>query len=109
MGEIGARESDLLVLTSDNPRSEEPLAILRSIEEGVRRAGMPKGSLEEPSSEGRRYFVEPDRRKAIMFALSMARVNDIVLVAGKGHEDYQLLGGERLHFDDREVLRQALA
>lgn len=110
MGEVAARLSDLLVLTSDNPRSEEPLAILQEIEAGVRRTGLKKFRISdfEIRDEGRGYFVEPDRRGAIRLALRLARAGDVILIAGKGHEDYQIIGSQRLHFDDREVVAEEL-
>ena len=119
MGEIAARLSDLVVLTSDNPRSEDPLAILAEIEAGVGRTNLKKfrvsgfemegGKLETRNLEletDRGYCVEADRRAAIRIALRWARPGDLVLVAGKGHEDYQILGPRRIHFDDREVARE---
>ena len=96
MGEAAARRSDVLVLTSDNPRTEDPLGILADIEEGVRAAGTTS------------HVVEPDRRAAIAFAIGLARPGDLVLVAGKGHEDYQIVGTEKRHLDDREEVRRAL-
>lgn len=114
MGEIAARISDLLVLTSDNPRSEEPLRILEEIEGGVKRTGIKKFSISDfgfPISNlkfDQGYCVEPDRRAAIRFALWVARAGDLVLIAGKGHEDYQILGSNRIHFDDREVAREEM-
>jgi len=96
MGEAAARRSDLVVLTSDNPRTEDPLGILADIEEGVRAAGMTG------------HLVEPDRRAAIALALGLARPGDLVLVAGKGHEDYQIVGTVKRHLDDREEVRCAL-
>ena len=105
MGEIAASESDCVVLTSDNPRGEEPLAIIRDIEEGVRARGMRR--LQEGDGAGQAgYWVEADRRSAIRLGISLAAPGDVVLVAGKGHEDYQIQGDRRLHFDDREVLRE---
>ncbi len=100
MGRVAAMQSDLVYLTSDNPRSEDPLAILREIEQGV---------LTVPEGSRAQYQVIPDRSKAIAAAVWEARSGDMVLIAGKGHEDYQLVGAERLHFDDRESARQALA
>ena len=95
MGAIADRLADVLVVTSDNPRTEEPGAIIREILEGVdRESGL---------------HVEPDRRAAIRLAVSLARAGDVVLIAGKGHEDYQILGTERVHFDDREEARRAIA
>ncbi len=122
MGEIAARLSDLVVVTSDNPRTEEPLKILEEIENGVRRTGINKlqiadlicqnSKLEtrnsEPASE-RGYCLEPDRRAALRLALRRAQAEDLVLIAGKGHEDYQIFGTKRIHFDDREVVREELA
>ena len=121
MGEIAGRLSDLVVLTSDNPRSEEPLRIIEEIEAGVCQAGMRKfqisnhkSQIENPKSKIENlklesgYCVEPDRRAAIRLALRCARAGDIVLIAGKGHEDYQILGSKRIHFDDREVVREEL-
>src|SRR5438094_950167 len=96
MGEAAARRSDVVVLTSDNPRTEDPLGILAEIEEGVRAAGMTE------------HVVEPDRRAAIALALGRARPGDLVLVAGKGHEDYQIVGTVKRHLDDREEVRRAL-
>jgi len=111
MGEITARLSDLVVLTSDNPRTEDPLAILGEIEAGVRKTGLQKFpnsnfEIRNPKSETERgYCVEADRREAIRIALRWARRSDLILIAGKGHEDYQILGHRRIHFDDREVAR----
>ena len=121
MGEIAARLSDLVFLTSDNPRTEDPLAILREIEMGVRESGLaewrvpasesPVSKVEIRNSEPetrRGYWIEADRRQAIRTALRTARPGDIVLIAGKGHEDYQILGAKKIHFDDREVAREEL-
>ncbi len=88
--------SDVVIATSDNPRTEDPEAILRDVEEGLRAAGRP-------------YLKVVDRREAIRRAVAEARAGDIVVIAGKGHEDYQIIGTEKRHFDDREVAREALA
>jgi UDP-N-acetylmuramoyl-L-alanyl-D-glutamate--2,6-diaminopimelate ligase len=106
MGEAAARRSDLVVLTSDNPRSEAPARILADVEVGVRDAGLPALSRAAPGARG--YVVEPDRRAAIGLAVGLARPGDLVLVAGKGHEDYQIVGLEKRHLDDREEVRRAL-
>jgi UDP-N-acetylmuramyl-tripeptide synthetase len=95
MGEEAARLSDHVVATSDNPRSEAPLLILNDIRVGMDRAGKP-------------YELIVDRREAIFRAIKQAQPGDIVLIAGKGHEDYQILATGRIHFDDREVAREAL-
>ena len=105
------------MLTSDNPRTENPTAILEEIEAGIRRTEaikLERSSLQSRGAESRKsisenkrgYFVEADRRTAIGIALSIARPGDLVLIAGKGHEDYQILGTEKIHFDDREVARE---
>jgi UDP-N-acetylmuramoyl-L-alanyl-D-glutamate--2,6-diaminopimelate ligase len=97
MGRIAVQWSDLAIITSDNPRTEEPLKIIEEIEKG---AG-------EVSPQ--RYHVIPDRREAIKRAVALAGPRDIVLITGKGHEDYQIIGEERFPFDDREEARKALA
>src|SRR5436309_2787462 len=97
MGEIAARLADRVWVTSDNPRSERPDAILDEIVVGVRRGG----------GDGR-YGREVERRTAIGAALDWARSGDTVVIAGKGHETYQIVGAEVLPFDDREVARQLL-
>ncbi len=96
MGEIAARLSDIVIATSDNPRTEEPEAILADVEVGLKSAGKP-------------YLKIADRRAAIHHAIAEARAGDLVLIAGKGHEDYQIIGTEKIHFDDREVAAEALA
>ncbi|HEV2765781.1 MAG TPA: UDP-N-acetylmuramoyl-L-alanyl-D-glutamate--2,6-diaminopimelate ligase [Pyrinomonadaceae bacterium] len=96
MGERAASLSDVVIVTSDNPRTEDPEAILADIEVGLRAVGRP-------------YEKIADRRAAIRRAVAQARAGDLVLVAGKGHEDYQIIGTETTHFDDREVARMALA
>ncbi len=102
MGGVAARKSDMVFLTSDNPRTESPGAILKDVEVGVREA------LAAGEAPGLRYEVIPDRRLAIEAAIREARPGDMVLIAGKGHEDYQIIGTERHHFDDREVARSAI-
>jgi UDP-N-acetylmuramoyl-L-alanyl-D-glutamate--2,6-diaminopimelate ligase len=95
MGQAAAEASDFVVLTSDNPRSEDPLAIMNDALVGIRRADVP-------------HMVEPDRGAAIARALKEAREGDIVLLAGKGHEPYQILKDKTIAFDDREVAREVL-
>jgi UDP-N-acetylmuramoyl-L-alanyl-D-glutamate--2,6-diaminopimelate ligase len=101
------------VLTSDNPRTEDPTAILDEVEAGVRQAGIVKlaasHGVAARTERQTGYYVEPDRRAAIRLALSLATAGDTVLIAGKGHEDYQILGTTKIHFDDREVAREEMA
>jgi UDP-N-acetylmuramoyl-L-alanyl-D-glutamate--2,6-diaminopimelate ligase len=111
MGEIAAGLADLAILTSDNPRSEEPSKIVAEIEAGVLKTGLRKLSpadLESQAGNEKGYLVEIDRRAAIARALRAARSGDTVLIAGKGHEDHQILGTQRIHFDDREIARAEL-
>jgi len=108
MGKLAAQKADVAVITSDNPRTEDPLAIIKDILEGVDGTDSLKIEPDQNPPDKRVYWVEPDRRKAIFGAIAAAREGDSVLVAGKGHEDYQILGERRIHFDDREVAREAL-
>jgi UDP-N-acetylmuramoyl-L-alanyl-D-glutamate--2,6-diaminopimelate ligase len=112
MGEVAARGSDLAIITSDNPRSEDPAAIVDSIVEGVRRASaheLDEGDLDAATRARPGYHVVLDRRVAIRRAARVARPGDVLLIAGKGHEDYQIIGGQRLHFDDREEASSAFS
>lgn len=110
MGEVAARRSDIVVVTSDNPRTEEPQQIIEQIRPGVAGIHPREWTREEAvAGRGRGYVVIPDRREAIRFAVGLLQPNDVLLVAGKGHEDYQILGTTRIHFDDREELRNAFA
>ena len=95
MGEIAARLADVVVVTSDNPRTENPQKILEDIVAGIPPTVKP--------------IVISDRARAIAEAIKNAESGDGVLIAGKGHEDYQILGTEKIHFDDREQARTALS
>ena len=95
MGRVAGEHSDVVVITSDNPRTEDPLKIIEEIEVGVRETGKPFRSIS-------------DRRLAISDAIREARSGDVVIIAGKGHETYQIVGNEKFHFDDREVAAEAL-
>jgi UDP-N-acetylmuramoyl-L-alanyl-D-glutamate--2,6-diaminopimelate ligase len=95
MGEVAGRLSDLTILSSDNPRTEDPLKIISDIVVGLQKTNG-------------KYLIEPDREKAIGMAMDEARAGDIVLLAGKGHENYQILADRTLEFDDREMARRAL-
>lgn len=96
MGEVAGRLADHTIITSDNPRSEDPLAIIEEIERGIKKTG------------NKQYETIPDRREAIGRALDMGRPGDCILVAGKGHEDYQIVGERAIHFSDVEVIREWL-
>ncbi|KIL34647.1 UDP-N-acetylmuramoylalanyl-D-glutamate--2,6-diaminopimelate ligase [Cohnella kolymensis] len=98
MGRIAADLADRLIVTSDNPRTEDPIAILHDIEAGLKEAGV----------QEQRYELVPDRRAAIQKAVEMASPGDVVLIAGKGHETYQLISGVTHDFDDRLVAKEAI-
>lgn len=105
MGLAVGRGADVALLTSDNPRTEEPSAIMAMIEPGLQEAGMsPARTLQN----GGTYLTQPDRAQAIALAIASAQDDDVVLIAGKGHEDYQIVGREKRHFDDREQAQAAL-
>jgi len=111
MGKIAGGTADLSVITSDNPRSENPMDIIAQIVEGVDRAGArplaSPGGAAGPAS--RRYIVIPDRREAIRYGIAAASTGDVVPIAGKGHENYQILGEEIIDFDDRKEAARILA
>jgi len=106
MAEAVARWSDRVVATSDNPRSEDPLQILKDVEPGL--ATLRRVEAEALDAAEGSYAIIPDRRHAIEAAIGIAQPGDMVVIAGKGHEDYQIVGPDRLHFDDREQARTAL-
>ena len=93
MGAIAEELADKVIVTSDNPRSEDPQQIITDILTGFK-------SVND-------VIVEPDRRKAIEYLRKITSKNDVVVVAGKGHEDYQILNDKTIHFDDREEVRKA--
>jgi UDP-N-acetylmuramoyl-L-alanyl-D-glutamate--2,6-diaminopimelate ligase len=97
MGAVASRLSDIVVLTSDNPRSEDPLSIIQEIELGT------KGARSKAE-----VLIEPDRRRAIATALSLAAEGDVLLISGKGHEPYQVTREGVRSFDDRDVVREIL-
>jgi UDP-N-acetylmuramoyl-L-alanyl-D-glutamate--2,6-diaminopimelate ligase len=100
MGRAAVAYSDVVILTSDNPRTEDPLSILQEVEVGVTDALQQRPQVQ--------YRKVADRREAIAAAVKEARPGDMVLIAGKGHEDYQIIGTKKFHFDDREVAREAI-
>jgi UDP-N-acetylmuramoyl-L-alanyl-D-glutamate--2,6-diaminopimelate ligase len=108
MGEAVGARAHLAILTSDNPRTEQPEAIAEPVEEGLRAAGLTRLDAHELAAAASGYTVELDRQRAIMLAIASARAGDVVLVAGKGHEDYQIVGTARRPFDDRVEARAAL-
>ena len=95
MGEVSGRLSDYTVITSDNPRNEDPDAIIQDIVTGI-------------SKTSGKYEIEADRSKAIRLSVNMAKDGDTVLIAGKGHEDYQIFADKTIHFDDLEQARNAV-
>jgi UDP-N-acetylmuramoyl-L-alanyl-D-glutamate--2,6-diaminopimelate ligase len=95
MGEVAGSYSDFVVVTSDNPRTENPLQIISEIEVGLKKTDC-------------EYLIVSDRREAIYKAIQRAGKGDVVLIAGKGHETYQIVGNDKFHFDDREIAREAL-
>ncbi|MCD7740454.1 MAG: UDP-N-acetylmuramoyl-L-alanyl-D-glutamate--2,6-diaminopimelate ligase [Candidatus Gastranaerophilales bacterium] len=97
MGKIADELSDKVVVTSDNPRSEDPQLIISDIMTGIK------------TVDTQRIFVEPDRREAIKFLKTISNPDDVIVIAGKGHEDYQILKNETIHFDDREEAKKVFA
>jgi UDP-N-acetylmuramoyl-L-alanyl-D-glutamate--2,6-diaminopimelate ligase len=112
MGQVAVELSHFVILTSDNPRTEEPMAIIREIEAGIKPGPNVRGQSASggPGARSQRaeYLIIPERSSAIEEAIRLARCGDIVVIAGKGHEDYQIVGTRKLHFDDREVAREAI-
>ncbi|MDD5451516.1 MAG: UDP-N-acetylmuramoyl-L-alanyl-D-glutamate--2,6-diaminopimelate ligase [Desulfovibrionales bacterium] len=109
MGRIAAQFSRIVIITSDNPRDEDPLEIIRHIEEGIKGSPLrrvePDSILAGPLETG--YVIMPERREAIRLASRLARPGDAIVIAGKGHEDYQIVRGNILSFDDRTEVRHA--
>lgn len=99
MGQVAVKKSDLVIVTSDNPRTEDPQAILADIQKGIEAL---------PSEERCSFQVIPDRAEAIQAAINTACSRDMVFIAGKGHEDYQILGTQKVHFDDREEAQKSI-
>ena len=108
MGEAATAYSDLTIVTSDNPRTEDPLEIIREIETGIRAPKFSDIAELERHPRQRGYLVLPDRREAIAAAIGLSGTADIVLIAGKGHEDYQIVGSRKIPFDDRAIAREML-
>ena len=114
MGEIACRLCDIAVVTSDNPRTEAPMDIIAQVLDGMRETSILEydradfDNLLNQDNEKKGYVVEPDRKKAIELAVTVSRANDIILIAGKGHETYQIIGSKILSFDDRKEAEAAL-
>lgn len=110
MGEVAGRYSDLTIITSDNPRTEDPIGIIQEVEKGLISLPIEELSLQRLSSwRSKKGFLKiPDRREAIRVAIRLAQPHDTILIAGKGHEDYQIIGREKFPFDDRIEAQRAL-
>ncbi len=110
MGKVAGELADIAVITSDNPRTEDPVEILEQIVPGVRKSGLQEGNPYDPAAMKRNSFVViENRRKAIRFAVNAGRTGDVILIAGKGHETYQIIGTVKHDFDDRKEAAEALA
>ncbi len=109
MGEAAAAGSDLVIVTSDNPRTEDPDEIISGITPGVERTGMRRMSPAKARQGEPGYIVEADRKAAIALAASLSKEGDVIVVAGKGHEAFQQIGTEQVPFDDVAVLERALS
>ncbi len=110
MGAAAISGSDIVIVTSDNPRTEEPLSIIGDIEPGMTGGiKMPSADALPVVSPGKKpYYVIPDRQAAVATAIGLAGPGDAVVLAGKGHEDYQIIGSTKIHYDDREVAREEI-
>jgi UDP-N-acetylmuramoyl-L-alanyl-D-glutamate--2,6-diaminopimelate ligase len=108
MGQAAAESADLAIVTSDNPRTEDPDDIISEILPGLEKGGLRRMSAGKAKAGEKGYLVEADRKAAIGLAAQLARPGDVILIAGKGHEPYQEVEGQRLPFDDREVAASAL-
>jgi UDP-N-acetylmuramoyl-L-alanyl-D-glutamate--2,6-diaminopimelate ligase len=109
MGEVAARDGDIAIVTSDNPRTEDPESIVDMVVDGARRALAPELSADELPGAFRGFARVVDRRAAIKLAAASLQPGDVLLIAGKGHEDYQIIGTTKYPFDDRLVAAAALA
>lgn len=109
MGAAAAEGADLVVVTSDNPRTEDPEEIISQVTPGLEKGGLRRISAGKAKSGEKGYLVDADRRVAIETAIGMAHEDDVVLIAGKGHETYQIIGTDKRQFDDREAAAKALA
>jgi UDP-N-acetylmuramoyl-L-alanyl-D-glutamate--2,6-diaminopimelate ligase len=108
MGEAVGKAADQVIVTSDNPRTEAPSAIANMITPGLEKVGMRKTGLKELANGDRGFAIELDRKLAIEIAIGLGKEGDVVLIAGKGHENYQIVGTEKRHFDDVEEAKRVL-
>jgi UDP-N-acetylmuramoyl-L-alanyl-D-glutamate--2,6-diaminopimelate ligase len=108
MGEAAGKAADQVIVTTDNPRSESPVVIAAMITPGLEKVGMKKMGLKDLANGERGYAVELDRKLAIEVAVGLGKEGDVVLIAGKGHEDYQLIGDKKLPFNDVEEVKRIL-
>jgi UDP-N-acetylmuramoyl-L-alanyl-D-glutamate--2,6-diaminopimelate ligase len=111
MGAAALNGSDLVIITSDNPRTEDPSSIIRDIIGGLEDAGIQtevRMAAQQLASGKKPYMVLPDRHAAVAAAIGLAGPGDIVVLAGKGHENYQIVGEKKLPFDDREIAREEI-
>jgi UDP-N-acetylmuramoyl-L-alanyl-D-glutamate--2,6-diaminopimelate ligase len=111
MGAAAIAGSDIVIITSDNPRTEDPLSIIRDIELGLVDRGVKKSAKDTTKQVPpgmKPYYVIPGRHEAVAVAIGLAKPGDVVVLAGKGHEDYQIIGEKKMHFDDREVAREEI-
>ena len=107
MGSAAISGSDVVIVTSDNPRTEDPLGIISEVERGMG-AGVKTATTDAPPGGKIPYYVIPERRAAVRHAIGLARPGDVVVLAGKGHEDYQIVGNKKLPYDDREAAREEI-
>jgi UDP-N-acetylmuramoyl-L-alanyl-D-glutamate--2,6-diaminopimelate ligase len=108
MGQAAGEGADLVIITSDNPRTEDPDEIIAEIAPGLEKVGLRRMSAAKARAGEKGYLVEADRRAALALAASLAKPGDAILVAGKGHETYQIVGSEKHPFDDRAEVERAL-
>jgi UDP-N-acetylmuramyl-tripeptide synthetase len=104
MAEVSAKNADITIITSDNPRTENPDKIISDVEKGLKAIVSFKNFSQVSKNDKNIYFVEPNRKKAIEKALKISGEKDCILIAGKGHETYQIIGSEKIDFDDRQVV-----
>ncbi|MFH1623960.1 MAG: cyanophycin synthetase, partial [Pseudomonadota bacterium] len=111
MGAVSGKYSDLSIITSDNPRTEDPYAIIAEIEKGIKELRIREYSANDLTGDfcQKGYVTVVDRLRAIKLAIRVVGPKDTVLIAGKGHEDYQIVGSRKIRFDDRQEARNAVA